>query len=158
MSQVDTNPDRTIEDAYRELGVDRILRDYSAVPFVRRILFPFTAPVMQDPNNPNRVMTHQMEYRTADNGAIAYPRIMLDESGRLRDYGSEAFNEALRRRDYIRLPSVEMADQFTRLYKQYWKQVGYDPRDRATDQEKPQAQPTFDPYAIYRARHSGVEE
>ena len=130
MSQVDTNPDRTIEDAYRELGIERILRDYSAVPFVRRILFPFGAPIMRDPANPKRVMTHQMEYKTADNGAIAYPRIMPDETGQLRDYGSEAFNEALRRRDYIRLPSPEMAERFTKLYKQYWNEIGYEPNAR----------------------------
>lgn len=158
MSQVDTNPDRTLEDAYRELGIDRILRDYSAVPFVRRILFPFTAPVMRDPSDPNQVMTHMMEYATVDNGAIAYPRIMPDETGQLRDYGSEAFNEALRRRDYIRFPSANMADQFTRLYKQYWNQVGFDPRDRAVDQAQPQMQPTVDPLAGYRMRHSGAGE
>lgn len=130
MSQVDTNPDRTIEDAYRELGIERILRDNSAVPFVKRILFPFKAPVTLDPEDKNkkRVMTHKMEYKTADNAAYAYPRVMVDENGQLRDYGDGAFDEALRRKDYIRFNTPDQADQFTRTYKQYWNQIGYEPK------------------------------
>jgi hypothetical protein len=129
MPQVDTNPNRKPEDAYRELGIERILRDNSAVPFVKRILFPFKSPVTIDPDDPKkqRVMTHKMEYKTSDNGAYAYPRVMVDENDQLRDYGAGAFDEALRRKDYIRFNTPEQADQFTKLYKRYWDQIGYQP-------------------------------
>ena len=140
MSQVDTNPDRTIEDAYRELvidsygdlGIERILRDNSATPFVRRILFPFNAPVITDTEDPKgrRVMTHKMEWSEADGGYYAYPRVMPDEPGNLRDYGSGAFDEAMRRRDFIKFDTPDMADNFTRLYKQYWNKIGYKPQVR----------------------------
>jgi hypothetical protein len=156
MSQVDTNPDRTIEDAYRELGIERILRDNSAIPFVRRILFPFKAPWLRDPQDEKSIMTHQMEYTTADNAAYAYPRLMVDETGQLRDYGDQAFDEALRRKDFIRFNTPEEADWFTKLYKQYWNQIGYDPRD-AMMQDKT-SEPLADPLAMYRMRHSGAEE
>ena len=108
------------------------MRDNSAIPFVKRILFPYQAPVTLDPDDPKkqRVMTHKMEYKTADNAAYAYPRVMVDETGQLRDYGANAFNEALRRKDFIRFNTPEQADQFTRLYKQYWKQIGYQPEVR----------------------------
>lgn len=130
MSQVDTNPDRTLEDAYRELGIERILRDNSAVPFVKRILFPFKAPVTLDPEDKNkkRVMTHKMAWGEADGNYYAYPKVMTDESGNLKDYGADAFNEAMRRRDFIKFSKPEEADQFTRTYKQYWNQIGYEPK------------------------------
>jgi hypothetical protein len=132
MSQVDTNPNRTIEDAYRELGIERILRDNSYVPFVKRILFPFKAPVAIDTEDPQkqRVMTHKMEYVTADNAAYAYPRVMVDETGKLRDYGEGAFDEALKRKDFIRFDTPDKAEQFTKLYKQYWSGIGYEPKAR----------------------------
>ena len=52
MSQVDTNPNRTLDEAYREFGVERILRDNSATPFVRDILFPFKNPEIKRPRDP----------------------------------------------------------------------------------------------------------
>ena len=132
MSQVDTNPDRTIEDAYRELGIERILRDNSATPFVKRILFPFQAPVTLDPEDPRkqRVMTHKMSWGESDGRYYAYPRVMPDDAGKLKDYGANAFDEAMRRKDFIRFDTPEQADKFTQLYKQYWNQIGYVPKVR----------------------------
>lgn len=132
MSQVDTNPDRTIEDAYRELGIERILRDNSAVPFVRRILFPFKAPVTLDTEDAakKRVMTHKMSWGEVDGNYYAYPRVMEDEAGKLKDYGSGAFDEAMKRKEFIKFKTPEEADNFTKLYKQYWNQIGYKPQVR----------------------------
>jgi hypothetical protein len=65
MSTVDMNPNRTISDfedeLYRQSGIERVLRDNSAKPFVKRILFPFNAPVTTDTEDPKqkRVMTHK---------------------------------------------------------------------------------------------------
>ena len=125
MSQVDTNPDRTIEDMYKEVGAERILRDNSSVPFVKRILFPFKAPVALDPEDSakKRVMTHKMAWGEADGNYYAYPTVMPDENGNLKDYGKDAFNEAMKRRDFIKFTNPEQADKFTRSYKQYWKQI-----------------------------------
>jgi hypothetical protein len=102
------------------------------VPFVKRILFPFKAPVTVDTEDPKkqRVMTHKMEYKTADGKAYAYPRVMVNESGELQDYGNAAFDEALKRRDFIKFDTPEMADNFTKLYKGYWDSVGYKPEVR----------------------------
>jgi len=130
MPQNSTNAKNTMNDDYRDIGVERILRDNSAVPFVKRILFPFKAPVALDPEDSakKRVMTHKMEYKTADNAAYVYPRVMPDENGNLKDYGSGAFDEALKRRDFIKFSKPEEADKFTKTYKQYWKQIGYEPK------------------------------
>ena len=130
MKQADASPKRTPEEEYRSLGIERVLRDNSAVPFVKRILFPFKAPVTVDTEDPQkqRVMTHKMEYVTADNAAYAYPRVMIDETGKLRDYGDSAFDEALKRRDFIKFDTADKADQFTKLYKQYWSGIGYEPK------------------------------
>jgi len=67
MSQVDTNPNRTLDEAYREFGVERMLRDNSATPFVRDILFPFNRPSVQRPQN---AMTQMLEYINTENGSI----------------------------------------------------------------------------------------
>jgi hypothetical protein len=130
MSQVGNSQDKTTGDAYTDLGIERILRDNSSVPFVKRILFPFKSPVTIDPEDPEkkRVMTHKMEYKTADGKAYAYPRVMVNEGGELQDYGKDAFNEALKRRDFIKFDTPEMADKFTKLYKKYWDSVGYEPK------------------------------
>ena len=132
MPQVDTSKNKVKEDPYRKFGIERILRDNSAVPFVKRILFPFKSPVVLDSEDPKkqRVMTHKMSYKTADNAAYAYPRVMPDENGQLKDYGADAFDEALRRRDFIKFDTPEMASNFTKLYKQYWNEIGYEPKVR----------------------------
>ncbi len=130
MAQVDNSPNQKTDNAYKDLGIERILRDNSAVPFVKRILFPFKAPVTVDTEDPKKqsVMTHKMEYKTADGKAYAYPRVMINESGELQDYGNAAFDEALKRRDFIKFDTPEMADNFTKLYKGYWDSVGYEPK------------------------------
>ena len=132
MSQVSDGKNKSTSDAYTDLGIERILRDNSAVPFVKRIIFPFKAPVTVDTEDPKkqRVMTHKMEYKTADGKAYAYPRVMVNESGELQDYGNAAFDEALKRRDFIKFDTPEMADNFTKLYKGYWDSVGYKPEVR----------------------------
>lgn len=148
MSQVDTNPNRTLDEAYREFGVERILRDNSATPFIRDILFPFNNPTMQRPREP---MAQKLEYMNTENGAIVYPRLMLDETGQLRDYGQSAFDEALRRRNIVRFETPEMAEKFAQLYPRYWSQVGFDPNEMQEEQ-RPEG---ISPAALYLMQHSG---
>ena len=134
--QVDPNPGRSYEqakqDIARQYGIEDILTANSRIPFVRRILFPDQAPVTVDTEDSERrrVMTHKMEYSTADGKAYVYPRVMLDENGVLRDYGDMAFDEAIKRRDFITFNSPEQADWFTRNYKSYWDKIGFVPKVR----------------------------
>lgn len=120
--QVDPNPGRTYEQAKQEMqqryGIEDILTANSRIPFIKRILFPDKAPTM----------TQKMGYSTADGKAYVYPRFMQDETGALRDYGADAFNEALKRRDFITFDTPEQADWFTRNYKSYWDKIGYKPK------------------------------
>ena len=148
MSQVDTNPNRTLDEAYREFGVERILRDNSATPFVRDILFPFKNPEMQRPREP---MAQKLEYMNTENGSIVYPRLMLDETGQLRDYGQTAFDEALRRRNIVRFETPEMAEKFAQLYPRYWSQIGFNPNEMQEEQ-RPEG---MSPAAMYLMQHSG---
>lgn len=109
------------------MDIEAILQSYSRVPFVKRILFPDKAPVLTDPSNPKQVMTHKMSYAEADGKYYAYPTVMADESGALKDYGSVAFDEAMKRRDFIAFPTEAEAEQFTKNYKSYWDKIGYNP-------------------------------
>jgi len=159
MSTRDMNPNRTIsefeDELYRQSGIERVLRDNSAKPFVKRILFPFNAPVTTDTEDPKQkqVMTHKMEYKTADGKAYAYPRVMLNESGELQDYGDAAFDEALKRRDFIKFETPEMADNFTKLYKKYWDQIGYVPQIGKQQRPQPQGVSAVSDYLM---THSGT--
>jgi hypothetical protein len=130
MAQGDTNSNNATGESSRSLGVERILRDNSAVPFVKRILLPFKAPVAIDPTDPQkkRVMTHKMAWGEADGNYYAYPTVMPDENGNLKDYGKQAFDEAIKRRDFLKFNKPEEADNFTKTYKDYWKQIGYEPK------------------------------
>ena len=109
------------------MDIEAVLQSYSRVPFVKRILFPDKSPVAADPSNPRKVMTHKMAYAEADGKFYAYPTVMTDESGALKDYGSAAFDEAMKRRDFIPFSTASEAEQFTKNYKSYWDKIGYDP-------------------------------
>jgi hypothetical protein len=111
------------------LSIEETLNQNARVPFVKRILFPDRSPVVPDPEDPTgkRVMTHKMSWSEADGNVYAYPSVMVDETGVLRDYGDAAFDEALRRRDFIRFDSPEQADWFTKNYKTYWDKIGFQP-------------------------------
>lgn len=148
MSQVDTNPNRTLDEAYREFGVERILRDNSATPFVKDILFPYNKPSVP---NPQDAMRQTLEYINTDNGSIVYPRFMPDETGALRDYGQSAFDEALRRRNIVRFETPEMAEKFAQLYPRYWSQIGFNPNEMQEEQ-RPEG---ISPAALYLMQHSG---
>jgi hypothetical protein len=97
--------------------------------FVQRILLPDRAPVAPDDEDPKRVMTHKMAWGEADGKYYVYPTVMEDTEGNgaLRNYGKDAFQEALRRRDFIVFDKPEDADKFSRTYKSYWDAIGYKP-------------------------------
>lgn len=111
------------------LDVEEVLQRNSSPRFVQRILNPFKAPVAVDDEDPEgqRVMTHKMAWGEADGKYYVFPTVMEDENGQLRNYGDSAFNEAIRRRDFIVFDSPEDADEFSQRYKEYWEKIGYEP-------------------------------
>lgn len=100
--------------------------------FVQRILFPDRAPVAPDDEDPKRVMTHKMAWGEADGKYYVYPTVMEDpeSKGGLKNYGKGAFDEAMRRRDFIVFDKPEDADKFSKNYKSYWDEIGYVPELR----------------------------
>lgn len=115
---------------------DRILQILNAnnsKRFIKRILQPFGAPVAIDDEDPSRVMTHKMSWGDSDGKYYVFPSVMEDlKTGELVNYGKDAFIEALRRRDFIKFDNPEDADWFSRNYKTYWEDIGYNPQwDRA---------------------------
>ncbi len=108
----------------------KILQDNSGKRFVRRIMFPDNAPVTVDDENPKQVMTHKMAWGDADGKYYVYPTVMEDPENKsvLKNYGKDAFREAIRRRDFIVFDNPEDADWFSKNYKKYWDSIGYVPR------------------------------
>ena len=100
--------------------------------FVKRILLPFNSPVAPDDEDPKRVMTHKMAWGEADGKYYVYPTVMEDPESKsgLKNYGKEAFKEAIRRRDFIVFDKPEDADKFSKTYKSYWDAIGYVPELR----------------------------
>ena len=115
--------------AQPQQSIKSILERNANVPFVKRILLPFKAPVAPDDEDPKskRVMTHKMAWTEADGKYYVYPTVMADDKGSLQNYGDKAFDEAFRRRDYIAFATPEEADQFSKNYKTYWDEIGYKP-------------------------------
>lgn len=111
------------------LDIEAVLNRNSSVPFVRRILQPFRAPVAVDDEDPEgrQVMTHKMAWGEADGKYYVFPTVMEDENGKLRNYGESAFDEAVRRRDFVVFDNPEDADSFSQRYKEYWEKIGYEP-------------------------------
>jgi hypothetical protein len=57
-----------------------------------------------------------------DNGDYKYfvfPTILRDKKG-LKNYGKNAFKEAMKRKEYIEFDSPDQADWFSRNYKLLW--------------------------------------
>ncbi len=107
----------------------RILQSASNRRFVKRIVNPFNAPVAVDDENAKQVMTHKMAWGEADGKYYVYPTVMEDaETGKLKNYGKQAFDEAVKRRDFIAFDNPEEADWFSRNYKKYWDTIGYTPK------------------------------
>lgn len=109
--------------------LEAILQANASRRFVSRILQPFKAPVAVDDEDPSgkNVMTHKMAWGEADGKYYVYPTVMEDQSGGLKNYGNAAFDEAIKRRDFIVFDNPKDADWFSKNYKKYWDTIGYRP-------------------------------
>lgn len=112
------------------MDIEAVLNRYNSVPFVRRILTPFKAPVAIDDEDPEkkRVMTHKMAWGEADGKYYVFPTVMPDESGALRNFGDKAMDEAFKRRDVVPFNTPEEAAYFSENYKTFWDKIGYKPQ------------------------------
>ena len=109
--------------------INEILNKNNRVPFVKRILSPFKAPTLIDPEDKTgkTIMTHKMSYSEDGGKFYVYPSIMPDEKGKLKDYNDDAFDVALKKREYITFDNEKDAEFFSKNYKSYWKDIGYQP-------------------------------
>ena len=98
----------------------KILEQNGDKDFVKRIRTPKTSPSIDLGNGEHA--SHKMEWGEADGEYYVYPRIMRDDKdpARLRDYGKGAFDEALKRKEFIKFKTPHEADWFSRRYKAAW--------------------------------------
>jgi hypothetical protein len=96
-----------------------ILSQHSDKDFVQRILKPAESPILEDRDGKGYA-THKMAYEYNNGKYYAFPTIMREGKG-LRDYGKEAFREALNRGEYIEFNTPGEADWFSKNYKKIWE-------------------------------------
>jgi len=96
----------------------KILEQNDDKQFVRRILHPDAYPQLRLPDGTRQ--SHLMEWGEADGKYFVYPRIGY-ERGALKDWGKDAFNRAIARRDYIAFDTPEEAEWFSKNYKMIWR-------------------------------------
>lgn len=106
------------------LSLNKILNDNSDKNFVRRILYPENYPVLR--NGENGIKTHLMSYAEDNGNFYVYPQVAFD-SGKLFDLGKDAYDYAMKNRQFIKFDNEEDAKDFSKNYKQYWNEIGFDP-------------------------------
>lgn len=105
--------------------VAQILAKNNQKNFVKRIIFPDNKPSLDVGDG--EIATHRMAWGESDGKFYVFPTIMQEEDGTLRDYGDKAFDEAIRRKEFIKFDDPQKADQFSQEYKKYWEGIGYKP-------------------------------
>jgi len=103
--------------------ITKILQNNSQKNFVKRILFPDKSPRLDLGNGD--WATHKMAWEEADGKYYVFPTVMQEKSGQLKDYGRSAFDEALKRREFITVDSPQQAEELSSQYKKYWDTIGF---------------------------------
>lgn len=107
-------------------GVNAILSKNSDKNFVRRILFPENYPTL--PEGDGQVATHKMAWSDDDGAYYVYPTVVQGENGELVELDpDEAFDYALKNREFIKFKDPQQADEFSQEYKKYWQEIGFRP-------------------------------
>ena len=87
--------------------------------FVQRILRPDDFPTLDLGNGSHA--THRMAWGELGPGKyVVYPTVLMQEGGKLHDYGNAAWEHAQRSGNYIEFDSPAKADWFSRMYKGAW--------------------------------------
>ena len=115
----------TLKDEVKKL-ISESNKDLS-INFVTRLNDPNRITI-KDWENERNVATHKMSYATVDDKVIIYPVVQELEKGKLYDFSNrkhnkdwrEGLDSALKRGDYIVAPSEEVAEEYTKTYKNYY--------------------------------------
>lgn len=105
--------------------IEQILNANNSKNFVKRILLPEAYPMMKQGNN--QVATHKMAYAESDGKFYVFPTIMQENDKSLKEYGDDAFDVAMKRKDFISFDNSKDAEDFSKNYKKYWDKIGFKP-------------------------------
>lgn len=95
-----------------------ILKQNAGKSFVQRILRPDEFPTLDLGNGSHA--THRMAWDEKDGKYYVYPTVLLQEGGRLHDYGDKAFDEVMKSGNFIEFDNARDADWFSKRYKGAW--------------------------------------
>ena len=96
----------------------QLLKENSGKTFVQRILRPNDFPVLQHDNG---IATHRMSWGEIGNGKYAaFPTVLLEQGGGLKDYGNRAFEQVMKTGNYIEFDNPDEASWFSQNYKGAW--------------------------------------
>lgn len=115
----------TLKDEVKKL-INESNKDLS-INFISRLNDPNRISI-KDWENQKNIATHKMSYATVDDKVIIYPDVQEIEKGKLYDFTDKKYNKdwreglesALKRGDYIVAPSEEVAEEYTKTYKNYY--------------------------------------
>ena len=77
-----------------------------------------TFPRIDNPDG--SISTHLMSWGEGDGNYYVYPNIHRDDEGNLKDYGKDAFRQAMKTGEFIQFDTAEEADWFSQNYKVGW--------------------------------------
>ena len=103
------------DDEYRWLMA--VMNQNKDKSFVNRILNPQNSPVLKHDGG---IATHRMAWTEADGRYFAFPTVLLEGNGQLKDYGNSAWDAVRKTGNYIEFKNPQEADFFSKRYKGAW--------------------------------------
>ena len=104
--------------------ISQYLQDNKDKNFVKRILYKDSFPMLQngkDKDGRESHSTHSMATGEADGRYFAYPTVVQkDKDSLIRLEDREAWDYAIKTREFIEFPSEEEAQWFSKNYKSVW--------------------------------------
>ena len=100
--------------------IKRILRQNKNKSFVQRILNPQNYPVLK--NIDGSTSTHSMSWGETEGKFVVFPTVLYDNKiNKLKRFDSrDAYNRAMRSKNFIMFDDATEADWFSKSYKQIW--------------------------------------
>jgi hypothetical protein len=96
-----------------------ILRANKQLPFVQRILNPGIFPILN--NDDGSYSTHSMAWGDGPDGYYVYPTVIQNDDGSMQRLdGRAAWENATKKKQYIKFQHPEDADWFSQNYKAIW--------------------------------------
>ena len=107
------------------LKIEQILNENNGKNFVKRILMPEAYPTLK--KGKGAIATHEMAWGEADGKFYVFPTIMQEQDKSLKEYGKDAFDVAIKRKEFISFDNAKDAEDFSKGYKEYWNKIGFNP-------------------------------